>query len=527
MICACDGACHFGGCTMSRFRVFRMKNAMLFANLISNAIGVCVVLYLAHTTGSAPSEEVAQLGRRIDTFFLPFAFLFPVFVTLLYERPIRKYIARRFMSDPPAQGLAEKARQRLLNEPFFAIALDLGLWLTAGVIYPLVFWTFNAGKEVMQRAFILSFFTGLITTTVAFFVFESVLQRKLVPYFFPNGGLYMTPKTIRIRIRTRLTAFLLACNLVPFAAILHNIWGAFHSERGLSQESELLLTNMVDEILIFMGVGIWLTFLVSSNLTRPLHEMIQVLGSVRRGQFETKVRVTSNDEIGYTGDAINEMTEGLKERDFLKETFGKYVTEEVRDEILSGRISLDGELKEVTVLFADLRDFTPMVESTPPKEVVKIINGYFKEMDEAIRHYHGVVLQFIGDEIEAVFGAPLFRADHPIMAVHAALEMQKRLRAVNQDLAERGYPALSHGIGIHTGEVVAANIGSPDRLSYALVGDTVNLASRLQDLNKEFGTQIIMSAATGTRLNGDVKLHPLPPTKIKGKAEIVEIFSLT
>ena len=229
---------------------------------------------------------------------------------------------------------------------------------------------------------------------------------------------------------------------------------------------------------------------------------------IRHGRFDKKVRVTSNDEIGYTGDVINEMTEGLKERDFVKETFGKYVTEEIRDEILSGKMSLDGELKEVTVLFADLRNFTPM------------------EMDEAIKQYHGLVLQYIGDEIEAVFGAPLFRKDHPVMAVKAAQEMRKRLLAVNQGLEKRGYPPLAHGIGIHTGEVLAANIGSPDRLSYALVGDTVNLASRLQGLNKEFGTEIIISATTRAGINGKFPLKELPAARVKGKSSTVQIFAL-
>ena len=120
---------------------------------------------------------------------------------------------------------------------------------------------------------------------------------------------------------------------------------------------------------------------------------------MREGRFDEKVRVASNDEIGYTGDVINEMSEGLRERDFIKDTFGKYVTQEIRDEILAGKISLDGELKEVTVLFADLRNFTPMVEKTPPQgRAARIINSYFKEMDEAIKQYHGLVLHYIGDD---------------------------------------------------------------------------------------------------------------------------------
>ncbi len=511
---------------MTRFNLFRVKNAMFFANLIANVIGVSIVLFLAHGSGSRPSLDIAHLVQRTNMIFIPFAFLMPLVLTLVYERPIRRYLNNRFLEKPLLEEDTVKARQKLLNEPFFLIALDFGIWVTAAVLYSMLFWAFGAGREAIHGVFLMNFYTGLITTTVAFFVFEFVLQRRMVPYFFPNGGLYMTPGTARIRIRTRLIAFLFACNLVPFFSILNMIRPTFHTNRDPAQVLEQLQSTLLYEALIFVSVGIWLTFLVSSNLTRPLQEIVQVLRSVRNGVFEHKVRVTSNDEIGYTGDVINEMTEGLKERDFVKETFGKYVTEEIRDEILAGNVSLDGEIKEVTVLFADLRNFTPMVETTPPKEVVKIINGYFKEMDEAIKQYHGLVLQYIGDEIEAVFGAPIFREDHPMMAVQAALEMKKRLYTVNQDLEQRGYPPLFHGIGIHTGEVVAANIGSPDRLSYALVGDTVNLASRLQGLNKEFGTEIIISATTRAGINGKFPLKELPDTRVKGKSGTVQIFAL-
>jgi adenylate cyclase len=157
--------------------------------------------------------------------------------------------------------------------------------------------------------------------------------------------------------------------------------------------SLIRVTAVPSAIMVFLATAVWLTFLVSSNLTKPFQEIIRVLKEVRNGVFDHRVQVTSNDEIGYTGDVINEMTEGLKERDFIKETFGKYVSKEIRDEILSGKVPLDGELKEVSVLFADLRDFTPMVEAIPPKEVVKIINGYFGEMEEAIRDHEGLVLQ--------------------------------------------------------------------------------------------------------------------------------------
>ena len=189
-------------------------------------------------------------------------------------------------------------------------------------------------------------------------------------------------------------------------------------------------------------------------------------------------------------------------------------------------MSLEGQAQEVTILFADLRDFTPWVEATSPREVVRDLNGYFTEMDQAIRAHRGLVLQFIGDEIEAAFGAPVADPAHAEMAVAAALEMRRRLAAWNAERVRAGKVELRHGIGIHTGSVLAGNIGSAERHSYALVGDPVNLASRIQSLNKEFGSDILVSGETRRRLNGRFELVELPAVRVKGKSVEVEVYRL-
>jgi len=227
------------------------------------------------------------------------------------------------------------------------------------------------------------------------------------------------------------------------------------------------------------------------------------------------------------GSMVDSERKKRRERDFISETFGKYVDDKVRDEILSKNVSLDGEFKEVTVLFADLRGFAGLVNSTPPKDVVRIINQYFKEMSEAIKNHHGLVLQFIGDEIEAVFGAPIPLKGHQEHAAEAALEMRRRLSALNHKLSNQGYGKLKHGIGVHTGEVLAANIGSPDRLSYAMVGDTVNVASRIQELNKKFGTDILISETTKVGLNDKVITEKLPPAMAKGIKEPLQLSKIS
>jgi len=257
------------------------------------------------------------------------------------------------------------------------------------------------------------------------------------------------------------------------------------------------------------------------------------LGQKKSGKFYKREDINLLNTLASQGALavenarmVEEIIEKERMRTKILDAFGKYVTPQVRDQILEGNIPLDGEAKEVTVLFADLRDFTTLAESTTPREVVRIINGYFSEMADAIGQNKGLVLQFIGDEIEAVFGAPLPLEDHPTHAVRAALAMQERLVVVNEKLKQQGYGPLRHGIGIHTGTVVAANIGSEDRLSYAMVGDTVNLASRIQSLNKEFGTDLLISATTVDLLADSIAVEKLPATTVKGKSNPVEIYRL-
>ena len=232
-------------------------------------------------------------------------------------------------------------------------------------------------------------------------------------------------------------------------------------------------------------------------------------------------------EVVILSFALGERMRRLRrERDSIRRIFGKYVSDKVCDEILNGKIPMDGESKDVTVLISDLRNYTPLVEATPPKDLVRITNLYFEAMVHCIENHKGVVLRYAGDSIQAVFGAPLPVENHPELAVRAALEMRQQLNAVNARLASEGSPRLSHGIGIHSGKVTAANIGSPDRLSYSLSGLAVNLASRIESLNKQFGTDILVSETTVGQVRGELNVESLGPVPIRGLKEPLEIFKV-
>jgi adenylate cyclase len=426
-----------------------------------------------------------------------------------------------------------EARRRAVQLPYMMTLITACGWTLAGLVWgvlePLATGQFTPTRALRQ-IFGITFVAGLVSTAFVFFAVER-LWRKEMPAFFPEGDVSAVTGVVRLRVRTRLLVIFLMLGTVPLSLL-----GVMAYRRSLALltaepvAAARLLDNMLVTIVFIVAVGvvsaIGLAVFVAHSVAAPLRDLQTAMGRVEQGDLQTRCPVVGNDELGAVAEGFNRMVVGLREREFLRETFGKYVSPEVRDEILSGRLSLEGQAREVTILFADLRDFTPWVEATDPRDVVRDLNRYFTEMNEAIRRHRGLVLQFIGDEIEAVFGAPVADPTHAEMALRAALEMRERLARLNAERGRAAKPPLRHGIGIHTGRVLAGNIGSAERLSYALVGDPVNLASRIQDLNKEFGSDILVSGTTRTLLDGRFDLSPLPAVRVKGSTVELEIYRL-
>jgi sigma-B regulation protein RsbU (phosphoserine phosphatase) len=303
---------------VAEFDHFRLKNEMLFMNYLANAIGVCVVIFITYRPISQQFVDAFRLIYRMGWFFEPLFGALMFVLTLLYERPVRRYLDNQRNGLQLSEALTLIARKRLLNEPYFLIAMNLVVWIAAGGIYSMAIPASDNGRGVGYYAFFRSIQIGLITTVAAFFLLRRVLQKRMVPKLFPSGGLYATPGTLRIRLSTRLAALLLGCNLVPFLAIITIMQSTF-SAGDLSEELyKGLRSDIIVSSCVFMLIGILLTYQLSLNLRQPFLDIIRVLKTVRNGRFDQKVEVTSNDEIGYTGDIINEMTEGLKERDRMR-----------------------------------------------------------------------------------------------------------------------------------------------------------------------------------------------------------------
>lgn len=268
---------------------------------------------------------------------------------------------------------------------------------------------------------------------------------------------------------------------------------------------------------------------IARGVSQPVQQLAAHTKLVAAGDYSRRLDLPREDELGQLATAFNHMTAGLAERDRVRDLLGKVVSPEIATQLLQSDLQLGGEEREVTILFCDLRDFTTFSERLAPTEVLALLNRYLDRMSTIIEQHGGVIDKYIGDAIMALFGAPVASADAPARAIAAARDMAHALDVLNRELAAEGKPALAFGIGINTARVVAGNMGSRTRLNYTVIGDGVNLASRLESLTKDpaYGTPIIVSEATLAALPARPPARELGEVQVKGKAEAVRIFALS
>ena len=277
---------------------------------------------------------------------------------------------------------------------------------------------------------------------------------------------------------------------------------------------------------VVLVVVLALALRFASRMGGTVRSISEAAGKVKGGTYVNVPVLRSGDELESLARDFNGMVEGLRERDRLRETFGRYVTRQVADHLLKGNVSLGGELVPVTILFSDIRSFTTISESMEPRALLDFLNVYFTGMVESVMRYQGVVDKFIGDAIMAVFGAPVPHPDDPLNAVKAALDMRARLETLNVGFRERGLPELRTGIGLHSGQVIAGNMGHAERMEYTVIGDAVNLASRLEGMTKELKCDVILSEDLFKQVERYVAVEPLQKIKVKGRDQEVMVYRL-
>ncbi|PKN57869.1 MAG: hypothetical protein CVU56_08555 [Deltaproteobacteria bacterium HGW-Deltaproteobacteria-14] len=282
-----------------------------------------------------------------------------------------------------------------------------------------------------------------------------------------------------------------------------------------------------------------LAFWTGRRIRGPLAEINAAAARIAAGDFVGRAHIARKDEFGLVARHFDTIAASLQERDFIRDTFGRYVSAEVARRVLGDRTmaALGGEEREATILFSDIQGYSTMNEKVDPHEMIDVLNSYLGAMNEVIDAHEGVVIEFVGDAILCVFNTPNDVNEHAQRAVRCALAMRERLATLNAEWIhtrvgevwrESGYSELMTRVGIHTGTVVAGNIGSRTRMKYGVLGDVVNVAARLEQLNKQLQTSILFSQATWERLDGDLKARVVPQGKhaVRGREAGVEVYAL-
>lgn len=418
-----------------------------------------------------------------------------------------------------------------LGRPWHYLRVDFCSWIAIGLLVTI--WnTLNyafppgSGLKVVLACATLGMFTS---TSLALDV-----ERDLVRRLSADAGINVFKRGRFLSISTKFLGFIALCVGLIAVVLLLLIYKDFQFviERYASGEHFEFIW-IVQEIVFVFATLLAGTLIVMRKYSRNLQLMFDLqlgaLGSVQQGNYNASVPVVSNDEFSLIAERTNEMIAGLKERERIKTIFGKYVNSTVASQILgqAGGADLGGREVEVAILFTDLRNFTPLSERCTPHEVVEILNQYFSLVVEEIHRCGGEVDKFIGDAAMAVFG--LGGGTNPCQdALDAARAIRRILEVINRELAARQLPAVDNGIGLHYGQVIAGNVGSPERLEYTVIGDAVNIAARLEQLTRTLPSPLALSAEVYIRITEEARagLSHLGEHALKGKAAPLVVYGL-
>lgn len=281
-------------------------------------------------------------------------------------------------------------------------------------------------------------------------------------------------------------------------------------------------------------LGLAVAALITNRLSTPVRSLASAMRDVQRGNLNIELPVSSSDEVGRLTDSFNFFVKELRSKERLKQTFGKYIDPRILEHLLAqpGAEAVASGRREMTVLFADLVGFTSLSERLTPLLMVTLLNRHFGLQALAVQDHHGVVDKFIGDSIMAFWGQPFVKPEeHAVLACRAAQGQLAAVDTLRRELPDitglrRDAPVIDLGIGICTGEVVVGNIGSENTRSYTVIGDTANLAARLERANRVYGTHVLVAESTAQAVGSQFEMREIDTIFVKGKIETTRVFEL-
>jgi len=459
-----------------------------------------------------------------------------VWLILLWLWPLyRHYFSRR----KPDPALVER---RIIGLPVFLFVLTWAMASYQGFVREAAYVSlYGAASLRIKLAFAVSaLMFGTFVSYLNLELLQLYIRRYIARPFFMAHDPHGIRRGLSVNLTLRYTLMMFSLAIVPLLLALYVPvyfnWGIVaqlrdgHAGELIWRNYRVLIPCLVVAVMTVFLLGIQLVSILfyKWNVEDPIGSLVRRMQAVAAGDFTCKTSVLYSDEIGQLKGHFNLMLDGLVERERIKDTFGKYVSIEIAEKIMkSGKVSLAGEEIRATVLFCDIRNFTPLSERLAPTELIRFLNDYFAHITRPIVAHRGVINKFMGDAVMAVFSPVFGVEDHGEAALRAALGMREALREFN---ALGKYQPVAFGVGVHSGTLIAGNVGTENRLEYTVLGDTVNIASRIEGQTKQFSTEVLVSEAMLREIDRSrfpgLEFMTCGPVLMKGKSQPLELFRL-
>jgi adenylate cyclase len=425
-----------------------------------------------------------------------------------------------------AEGIPESTlhqmRRRVIRLPFWGTLICGAGWLLCIPVFLLSLRAVNEDVDPrllwhLPISFIVS---GFISLTHSFFLIELASHWGLFPVFFRGTRADLTPGVLVLSLRARGVLWAISAGICPIGSLLLLSFAPHDPE-----SNPHWLAVFVGSVGI--AFGLCTAVLLIRLVVKPIDYLRAAAQAVAKGRLDVHVPLVRADEFGLLIGEFNNMIAELREKERLRHAFGLHVGRSAAEQILARDPGLSGVEEEITVMFVDIRSFTAISAAARPREIVETLNQFLRVMVQVVEERHGgMVNKFLGDGFLALFGVGGTLRTHADAAVAAGRDMLRALAQLNRDLALPKERALAVGIGIHTGPAIVGSIGSPERLEYTAIGNTVNFASRIEGLTKQLGTSLLITESTKDHLLTDLVFNELPPQRVRGLAKPIKVFSI-
>ena len=438
---------------------------------------------------------------------------------ILSVRPLYQRLARGEIV--PAQIL-DPIRRRIVHLPWYGAAISGAAWFLTAVIF-LVSLALT-GRPMSAQLFWhlpISFaVSGFIATTQGFFLIEQASHWGLFPLFFRDARADQLEGIHPISLRTRGFMWAVSASICPIGSLLLLLFAP--PSPGTNPKLFGVFVAVIG-----IGFALFSAWLIGRSVAQPVKELRAAAQAVTQGQFDVQVPLRRADEFGALIGEFNRMVTELREKERLRQTFGAHVGRRAAEEILTRDPGLGGTEQIVTVMFVDIRSFTARAADMSPTKAVALLNEFLRVMVEAVEIEHGgMINKFLGDGFMALFGIGGSDRNHADEAFAAARSIQKTLERLNGERSARGEDAIQIAIGINTGPAIVGSIGSPERMEFTVIGNAVNIASRLEGLAKMLNLELLISKATRDVLQEPITLLELPAQPVKGVDQPVAIYTV-